>query len=155
MSECFIYLILPNWTYKVNFMSYCPKCGNKVDETMAFCPQCGASLKMGTTWQAGPATTYPPYRHEKHEKQEKDEEKHEEKHGEKHEKAGGGYGFLIAGIVIVLLGLLAYINATTSVFHSLSGPAASALFLIVIGILIVAAGVYYSTRSRRRNPAPA
>ena len=26
-------------------MSYCPKCGNKVDETMAFCPRCGASLK--------------------------------------------------------------------------------------------------------------
>ena len=26
-------------------MSYCPKCGNKVDETMAFCPSCGASLK--------------------------------------------------------------------------------------------------------------
>ena len=26
-------------------MSYCPKCGNKVDETMVFCPQCGASLK--------------------------------------------------------------------------------------------------------------
>jgi uncharacterized integral membrane protein len=148
MSECFIYLILPNGTHKVNSMSYCPKCGNKVDETMAFCPKCGASLKMGTTWQAGPTPAYPPYRHEK-------QEKHEEKHREKHEKAGGGYGFLIAGIVIVLLGLLAYINATTSVFHSLSGPAASALFLIVIGILIVAAGVYYSTRSRRRNPVPA
>jgi len=131
-------------------MSYCPKCGNKVDETMAFCPNCGASLKMGTAWQPSPTPTYPPHRHEKHEKQEKDEEKH----GEKHEKAGGGYGFLIGGIVIVLLGLLAYINATTSVFHSLSGPAASALFLIVIGILIVAAGVYYSTRSRRRNPVP-
>ena len=128
-------------------MSYCPKCGSKVDETMAFCPKCGASLKMGTTWQAGPTATYPPYRHEK-------QEKHEEKHGEKHEKASGGYGFLIAGIVIVLLGLLAYINATTSFFSSLSGPEASALFLIVIGILIVAAGIYYSTRSRRRNPVP-
>jgi uncharacterized integral membrane protein len=147
MSECFIYLVLPNGAYKVNFVSYCPKCGNKVDETMAFCPKCGASLKMGTTWQAGPTPTYPPYRNEK-------PEKHEEKHREKHEKVGGGYGYLIAGIVIVLLGVLAYINATTSVFHSLSGPAASALFLIVIGILIVAAGVYYSTRSRRRNPVP-
>jgi uncharacterized integral membrane protein len=151
MSECFIYLILQNGTHKVNFMSYCPKCGNKVDETMAFCPKCGASLKMGATWQAGPTTTYPPYRHEKHEKQEKDEEKHREKH----EKAGGGYGFLIAGVVIVLLGLLAYINATTTFFSSLSGPEASALFLVVIGILIVIAGIYYSVRSRRRNPAPA
>jgi len=128
-------------------MSYCPKCGNKVDETMVFCPKCGASLKMGTAWQAGPTPAYPPYRHEK-------DEKHEEKYREKHEKAGNGYGFLIGGIVIVLLGLLAYINATTSIFHRLSGPAASALFLIVMGILIVVAGVYYSTRSRRRNPVP-
>ena len=23
-------------------MSYCPKCGNKIDESMAFCPRCGA-----------------------------------------------------------------------------------------------------------------
>jgi uncharacterized integral membrane protein len=113
---------------------------------MTFCPKCGAPLKMGATAQAGP-TTYPPYRHEK-------QEKHDEKHREKHEKAGGGYGFLIGGVLIVILGLLAYINATTSVFHSLSGPAASALFLIVIGILIVVAGLYYSMRSRRRNPVP-
>ena len=26
-------------------MSYCPKCGNKVEETMVFCPHCGTSLK--------------------------------------------------------------------------------------------------------------
>jgi len=137
-------------------MSYCPKCGNKVDETMIFCPKCGASLKMGAASQAAPTATYPPYRDEKHEKREKQEkpEKHEEKYGEKHEKAGGGYGFLIAGILIVLLGLLAYINATTNFFSSLSGPVASALFLVVIGVLIVIAGIYYSMRSRRRNPVP-
>jgi len=131
-------------------MSYCPKCGNKVDETMAFCPKCGAPLKMGTTWQAGPTADYPHYRHEKNEKNEKDQEKH----GEKHEKAGGGYGYLIAGVVIVVLGLLALINATTDFFRGLSGPVASALVLLVIGVLIVVAGIYYSVRSRRRNPAP-
>lgn len=138
-------------------MSYCPKCGQKVDETMTFCPNCGASLKMGTVGQSGSAPTYQPYRGHHHEKSdEKDSEKGRgEKYREKHEKAGGGYGFLIAGVLIVVLGFLAYINATTNVFHSLSGPAASALVLVVIGVLIVAAGIYYSARSRRRNPAPA
>ena len=137
-------------------MSYCPKCGNKVDETMTFCPNCGASLKMGTAGQAGPAATYPPYRYRHEKGNEKDEEKRRgEKYREKHEKAGAGYGFLVGGILIVILGFLAYINATTNFFHSLSGPVASAVFLVFIGIIIVAAGIYYSTRSRRRNPVPA
>ncbi len=136
-------------------MSYCPKCGNKVDETMTFCPKCGASLKMGATWQAGPTSqppTMPPYRHEKHEKHEKTEKT--EKHQEKYEKGGGGYGFLIAGVIIVLLGLVGVLNATTNIFHGFTGPVASAIVLVIIGILIVLAGVYYSTRSRSRNPVP-
>lgn len=133
-------------------MSYCPKCGNKVDETMTFCPKCGSSLKMGTSWQAGPTTTPPPYRNEKHEKHEKNEKT--EKHQEKYEKGGGGYGFLIAGIVIAVLGLFAFINATTSTFHFISGPAAGAVGLVIIGLLIALVGIYYSTRSRRRNPVP-
>ncbi len=133
-------------------MSYCPKCGNKVDETMTFCPRCGASLKAGTTWQAGPTSSDQGY-YSRHHRHEKHDEK-AEKHGEKHEKGGGGYGYLVAGVLIVVLGLLAYINATTNVFHSLSGPAGGALFLVVIGILILIAGVYYYSRSRSRNPVP-
>jgi len=117
---------------------------------MAFCPRCGASLKAATTSQADQTTQGYGYRYERHEK---DNEK-AEKHGEKHEKAGGGYGFLVAGILIVLLGSLAYINATTNVFSGLSGPVASAIVLVAIGILILLAGLYYYSRSRRRNPAP-
>jgi zinc ribbon protein len=132
-------------------MSYCPKCGNKVDETMTFCPNCGASLKAAATTQGGAAEPEYRYRHYRH--HEKHDEK-AEKHGEKHEKAGGGYGFLIAGVLIVLLGLLGYINATTNVFSSLNGPMASALVLVAIGIVILVAGLYYYSRSRRRNPVP-
>ena len=35
-------------------MSYCPKCGNKVDETMVFCPHCGTSLKGVATYSQVP-----------------------------------------------------------------------------------------------------
>jgi len=132
-------------------MSYCPKCGTKVDPTMTFCPNCGAPLKPETASQPGSTSTYPPYyRHRHHEK----DEKHDEKHGEKYEKGGSGVGYLIGGIVIVVIGLLAYINATTNFFHGITGQEASAIFLVIVGILIVVAGIYYSSRSRRRNPTP-
>ncbi len=132
-------------------MSYCPKCGTKVDPNMTFCPNCGASLKTETAGQPGPTTTYPPYyRYRHHEK----DEKHNEKGQEKYEKGGSGVGYLIGGIVVVVIGLLAFINATTTFFHGISGAESSAIFLVLIGVLVVCAGIYYSTRSRRRNPNP-
>ena len=57
--------------------------------------------------------------------------------------------------MVVLIGVLAYINATTDFFRGLNGPTVSAVFLVLIGVLIVVAGIYYSSRSRRRNPNPA
>jgi len=130
-------------------VSYCPKCGNKVDETMTFCPRCGASLKMETSWQSSPApasTTRPPVRNEKQEKGEKGEKQ------EKHEKGGGGYfGWFIAGMVIIFIGLIAFANST---MHFLNSAASSAVVLLVIGVLIVAVGVYFSSKARSRNPAP-
>lgn len=133
-------------------MEYCPKCGNKVDETMAFCPRCGSPLKTGTAWQGqtAPPSTPPPYeeyryRH-RHEKQEKNEK------AEKHEKPGGSYmGMVIAGIVLLFIGVISYVNATTDL---LSAPVTSALVVVIIGLIIVVAGIFYSTRSRNRNPRP-
>src|SRR5208337_237953 len=123
-SEHFIYFDLLNEKCRViSFMSYCPNCGNKVDETMTFCPRCGASLKAGTASQGSPTARDYRYRYERHEKH----NEKAEKRGEKHEKSGGGFGYLVAGILIVLLGVLAFINATTTVFSGLSGPVASAL----------------------------
>jgi uncharacterized membrane protein YvbJ len=76
-----------------DFMSYCPKCGHKVDETMTFCPNCGASLKTAANQGAPPPVYSVQNRNEKQEKQEK---------GEKHEKGQGGMvGWLIAGLILV------------------------------------------------------
>ena len=55
-------------------MSYCPKCGNKVDETMVFCPRCGASLKAVSDRSTCPPPAQPyRRRNEKSEKNEKQE----------------------------------------------------------------------------------
>jgi len=127
-------------------MSYCPKCGNKVDETMIFCPNCGASLKT-STYQTAPSPPPPGYRrNEKQEKQEKQEK------GEKHE--GGGFaGLLIAGLLIVFFGAVAFTN---TVYHWVpSGPEAAAFWLVLIGVIIIVVGLYFATRARRHFPTTA
>jgi len=128
-------------------MSYCPKCGNKVDETMTFCPKCGNSLKM-TTYQAAPAPSAPAY--SRNEKQEKEEKQEKQEKGEKDE--GGRFaGLLIAGFVLVFFGVVAFTNI---VYHWVpSGPEAAAFWLVTIGIIIIVAAIYFSTRARRRFPA--
>jgi hypothetical protein len=128
-------------------MSNCPKCGNKVDETMIFCPKCGASLK---TEVAQPSPTPVRYASTRNEKQEKHQQKEK---GEKHEKGQPGFtGLFIAGFALVLLGLVIY---TENVYHWVpSGPEAGALGTLAVGVIIIVVGLYFWTRSKRRFPAP-
>jgi zinc-ribbon domain len=132
-------------------MSYCPKCGNKVDETMTFCPRCGASLKMAAPTFTPTSSPQPSYqRGEKSEKGEKHEKNQGEK-GEKHEKGGfAAIGWLIGGLFVIVIGILAYLNAT----NYISGPIQSAVTLLIIGVAIIVVAIYLSTTARRRNPAP-
>ena len=134
---------------------YCPKCGNKVEEGMAFCPRCGASLKMETPYQGATAPSSPPYpprRQEKAEKGEKNEkqEKQQPEKGEKHETSQFGFlGFLVGGLILILIGAVAYINATTS---WLRGGLAGSLMLLLIGVVIIIVGVYVASVARRHMP---
>lgn len=77
---------------------------------MAFCPRCGAPLKAtAATAPSAPA----PQRAEKAEKQEKSEkqEKQEPEKSEKHEKGEYGFvGWLIGGVVLILLGFFALLQ---------------------------------------------
>ena len=132
-------------------MQYCPKCGNQVEENMTFCPRCGAPLKREAPVQAvAPAPA--PRRNEKAEKGEKQEKKEPEK-GEKHEKGQFGFmGFLIAGLVLILIGVVAYINATTT---WLRGAVAGSAILLIIGVAIIVIGIYAATMARRRSPPTA
>jgi uncharacterized membrane protein YvbJ len=133
-------------------MSYCPKCGNKVDETMTFCPNCGASLKMEQP-SARPVSPSTYRRGEKSEKNEKGEknEKNEPEKGEKHEKGGSSHvGWLIGGIVIIIIGLMAYLRAAGFFESRYETP----IVLLIIGIAVIIIAVWLSMMARRRNPAP-
>jgi uncharacterized membrane protein YvbJ len=129
-------------------MSYCPKCGNKVDETMAFCPKCGASLKIEATARSAP----PPPIYQRGEKAEKGEkhEKNEPEKVEKHEKGEFGYiGWLIGGIIVIIIGISAYLEA----IGYLTAPVQGAVVLLIIGIAIIIVAIWLSTTARRHNPA--
>ncbi len=137
----------------MKFMSYCPKCGNKVDDTMTFCPRCGASLKIEQTARAAPPPPQGPHRGEKGEKNEKGEkhEKNEPEKGEKHEKGEFGFvGWLIGGLVLIVIGVLAYSQTMGYIRSEFAGP----IVLLVIGVVIIVAAIWLSTKARRRNPNP-
>lgn len=116
---------------------------------MAFCPKCGASLKVEATTRPAPAP--PAYqRGEKAEKGEK-HEKNEPEKGEKHEKGEFSYiGWLIGGIIVIIIGISAYLEA----IGYLTGPVQGAVVLLIIGIAIIIVAVWLSTTARRHNPAP-
>jgi hypothetical protein len=116
---------------------------------MTFCPRCGASLKMEpSAARPVPPPTYPTYRNEKQENHEKGGQGEK---GEKHEKGEFGYlGWLIGGVVIIVLGLLGYAQATGMI----TGNMESALVLLIIGVAVIIIAIWLSTTARRRHPTP-
>jgi hypothetical protein len=131
-------------------MPYCQKCGNKVDENMTFCPRCGASLRDQTAQSQTPPPTYRG-RNEKGEKNEKNEKNQQQEKGEKHEKGQTGYvGFLIGGLVLIVIGFFSLLNAW-GYFNSVPS---TALFLLVIGVIIIIAAAYLASTARKRFPPP-
>ncbi len=127
-------------------MPYCAKCGAEVSEDMAFCSRCGASLK------GVPPARYRSEKEEKGEKQEKEEkgekqEKEERGEAEKYEKRQFGFlGSLIGGLFLIFVGFMSYLTVT--------GYAVSevwwALFLVLIGVLIIIGAIL----ATRRHPRP-
>ena len=133
-------------------MSYCPKCGNKVDETMAFCPRCGTSLKAPTPGQPAPPQLY--QRNEKAEKNEKQEKQEKNQHPEKTEKQEknehGFVGYLVGGLILIIIGVFSLLDLSGT--HFTSGD--FAIMLLLIGIIIIIAAVYVAMTSRKHFPSP-
>jgi hypothetical protein len=126
----------------VKGMSYCPKCGANIDESMSFCPKCGAPLKGAVP--APPETRPPTYR--RGEKSEK-EEKHEKR--EKHEKHEFGLlGPLIGGLILIFIGVTTYLRVTGIYSSELMW----AFFFVLIGIIVIALGVYAASTAAKRHP---
>jgi uncharacterized membrane protein YvbJ len=131
-------------------MSYCPKCGNKVDENMVFCPRCGASLKGAATPSQVPPTY--PYRNEKAEKnesREKQEKRENPEKGEKREKSEVGFvGYLIGGLILITIGVFALLDLTSP----LNSSQDLAAMLLIIGVIIIIGAIYVAFIARKHFP---
>ena len=127
-------------------MSYCPKCGSKVEEQMSFCPKCGAPLNVEKVATVTPESK-PAYRRD--EKTEEKSEKHEKREkSEKHEKREYGFvGPLIGGVILLFIGASLYLTATGTNVLILW-----ALFFVLIGVLIIVGGIYGVIMAGRRHP---
>ncbi|UCE57262.1 MAG: zinc ribbon domain-containing protein [Candidatus Bathyarchaeota archaeon] len=119
-------------------MPYCPKCGAEVSEEMRFCTKCGATLGLLSPRELRE-------KEEKHEKREKSEKV------EKHEKGEYGYlGPLIGGLVLVVMGLMAYLHAISPTYARSWG----AVLLIVVGVIIVVVAINAAKTAAKRSPKP-
>jgi cation transport ATPase len=121
---------------------------------MSFCPRCGAPIKAESAppEQRPAPVTYrrdeKTEKHEKHEKQEKGEKT------EKHEKGEYAYiGPLIGGIVLLIIGLVSYLQVT-GILSAQTREMLWASFLIIVGVVIALLALYAMMTARRRHPAP-
>jgi uncharacterized membrane protein YvbJ len=121
-------------------MSYCPKCGSKIEGDMSFCPKCGASLKVQ---QATAEARTDRRRDEKSEKGEKHEKT------EKHEKHEYGFlGPLIGGLVLICIGAASYLEIT----KAFDSKVIWAVFLVIIGVMIMIGAIYGYRMAAKRHP---
>jgi len=122
-------------------MPYCTKCGAEVSEDVEFCPKCGTRLKPP------PA----PVRMEKAEKEEKEEKREKAEKAEKHEKREFGYvGPLVGGVILIIVGIMLYLATVSPMYMHDWGP----VFLIMVGIIILALGLYAALIAAKRSPRP-
>jgi hypothetical protein len=131
----------------VKSLSYCPKCGAKLEEGMGFCSKCGAPVKMAQTTAETRPTAH--QRAEKSEKSEKAEKHEKGEKGEKHEL--GFLGSLIGGLILIFVGVAAFVGME---YPHYDWRWVGALFLLLIGVIIIVAAIYVVFVLSKRHPKP-
>ncbi|MCL4429351.1 MAG: zinc-ribbon domain-containing protein [Chloroflexi bacterium] len=110
-------------------MVYCSKCGTLNPDTSVICSNCGAPLS--------PPESRPYSRYERR-------RYYEDQYGYRHR--GNGFGLLIAGLFVLILGLAALFGSL-SLFWQYFWP----VVLILIGVWLLIWGL---RRNRRYSQAP-
>lgn len=114
-------------------MQYCPKCGNKVDDSMHFCSNCGLQLKDATPNQT--ATSQP-----------QNQTMHEH-----HRKVDHGFvSFLAGGLILVTIGVVAILELTNNL---LEPGQYLVIMLTAIGLIVIFSAFYVFLGSYRHSHA--
>ena len=121
-------------------MQYCPKCGNKADDTINFCPNCGTQLKGSAPSQAPPT--------EPNKEQGKVDEKHggPEMAGKKGKAEHDFVYFLASGLILITVGVFAIFELTNP---ALMSGQYLAIMLVIIGLIVVFSAVYTAFSGRK------
>jgi predicted lipid-binding transport protein (Tim44 family) len=123
-------------------MSYCPRCGDKVEETMAFCPSCGGSLKDPAAIRQPESTQLV--------KENKKVEGSPEKSNQTKEKSDKSFAsYLIGGLVLIVFGSFSALSIT----GYFTGGQGWAIMLVLIGATVIGGGLYIAMPARKHNPA--
>lgn len=131
-------------------MSYCPKCGNKVDETLVFCSVCGTSLKDPPSPNQTPSQPYPNEKIEKDQKKEKPKKKQHDSKAERHERNERGFiSYLMGGLIFIAIGVFALLDFTRS--SALNPSQDLAGMLLTIGAIIITGTVYVTIKGRKQS----
>jgi cation transport ATPase len=135
-------------------MSFCPKCGNKVDDAMIFCPHCGAPLKGAPMGQTGSSQPHQrrAEKSEKNEKIENSETRGNTEKTEQPEKGEQGFiGYLVGGLILITFGLFSVLQL--SGYFQNQGQS-WAIMILIIGIIIIVGGIYVVLGVRKRSQKP-
>jgi rRNA maturation protein Nop10 len=112
-------------------MPFCPKCGSEVTSDAAFCPKCGAQLVVSAI---PPVTPVPPVERRRHDEKREKGEKQGEK-GEKQEKGGDKTVPIVGGLILIWLGVMAYLAQTQ--YMGITWANGWGYFLLGIGVILV------------------
>lgn len=112
---------------------------------MTFCPNCGTALKTTAT----PIKT-PPVQTAQTEQEKKEEKPSKPDKSQKQEKTEHGYVYyLMAGFILVTIGIFSIEDLTTPKINS--GQVLAAM-LAIIGIIIIIGGIFIATSMRKHTP---
>jgi uncharacterized membrane protein YvbJ len=129
-------------------MSYCPKCGNEIEERMVFCPRCGTSLKSAATPVQESATES--NQNEKVEKSEKQERNQNQSKAERHDRSEYSFvGYLMGGLILITIAVFALLDLS----HPSNSTQDLAAMLLIIGVIIISGAIYIYTTAHKRFPA--
>jgi hypothetical protein len=111
-------------------MVYCSKCGASNPDDANVCSKCGASLHP-----AGMREEWDPYWRHRHYRD------------EYYVRRGGGWGALLMGIIIIVVGLTLLLSQVYSI--SINWSAWWAIVIIIVGLWLI---LMAARRSRRSGP---
>jgi hypothetical protein len=112
---------------------YCTKCGTLNPDGATNCSNCGAPL-YGANVENRPYT-----------QQERRQRYYAEGYG--HRRRGSGFGLLIAGLIIILVGLALFFG-TLGLFFQYFWP----IVIVLIGVWLLARGLMRNRRYRQTPP---